>query len=60
MFSVQLGIGMPPTLWVIFLLVSSGHCLQFHSYYGDRMVLQRGGEGSVGSKVWGYGEIGAE
>jgi len=50
--------GTTPTLWVLFLLASSGHCLQFHSYYGDKMILQRGGEGSVGSKVWGYGEIG--
>ena len=25
---------------------------------GDGVVLQWGGEGTVGSKVWGYGELG--
>ena len=40
------------------LHVLGGDSLQLHSYYGDRMVLQMGGEGSFGSKIWGYGTLG--
>ena len=43
-------------LWAFFVL--GADCLQFHSYYGDRMVLQRGGSNSSGSKIWGYGALG--